>query len=133
MPLSLDRLILRLQRTVGALPSLLVFLSALAVTFAGGLTAGAGAGEAIGAVAFVILILYCVLRPANGTDVFGICSAPGLLSLIPAELFDISRLWIALPVLPISLALLFEQDRRDRRARRGDPGGAVSSAVPPAP
>jgi hypothetical protein len=82
-----------------------------AVAIAVGLAFEDGVSVPVGLCLLVALIAYCVARPAKGTDIFLISAMPSAVSAIVETVADVSRWWIAVPLIPVALLLIAHEDR----------------------
>jgi hypothetical protein len=123
----LSRLLDPLRASVGTLPSRWVVGIAFAIGIAGLALLDGDAALAVELACGAAILLYCLLRPADGLTVFGLAVAPSAVSGVLADGFDIPRWTVALPVALLALVALAAQDRDDRRARAG-----VGAAADPA-
>jgi len=116
------------RQTIGTLPALPLYVCALAVAGLAVLLFDDAISGQLVLVPLALLIVYCALRPSGGWDTFATFAAPSIISNVANWIFDVRRLWVALPVLAFALLMLWQQDRDDRRARR-----LSSAPEPPAP
>ncbi len=68
--------------------------------------------ETVGLVALLaLLVSYCVARRSGGLDVFVIAAFPSAVAAIVADVAGMERWWIAVPLIPVALALLAASQR----------------------
>lgn len=84
-----------------------------------GLLISEAAGESAAFVALAVIVFYCALRPSGRWTVFAISALPVAGSAIAADVLDVSRAAAALPLIPVMLLALANQDREDRARRAG--------------
>lgn len=112
-----DRLLAPGRRTVGTLPSAwVVGVSVTLAVLADAVLPTGPATVALGVCAAVVLV-YCLLRPADGLTVLGLAVFPIAASAILADGFDFPRWPVALPLTVVTVLFLLAQDREDRTQR----------------
>lgn len=131
MPAAIDRLLAPGRRTVGTLPSAWVVGVGVALALLAEAVLPSGPATTVAAVCAAVVLVYCVLRPADGLTVFGLAIFPAAASAILGDGFDVPRWPIALPLAGVMLLFLLAQDREDRAARSA--ADAKPEAPPAAP
>ena len=99
----------------GRLPAAPVVAAMYALAIAAGLAFDDGIAVPVGLCLAAVFIVYCIARPAKGTDIFLMSAFPSAVSSIVVTVADVSRWWIAVPVIPVTLLLIAREDRAAHR------------------
>ncbi|MDO8210845.1 hypothetical protein [Conexibacter sp. CPCC 206217] len=110
---------------VRRLPALPLYCAGIAAVVIAGAIGGTAAAQIAGFVVPVLLVLYALVRTHRRGDVAGAVVMPSCVSSIAITIVPLPQWIVALPLMAISLALLAEVDRDDRRARAQRPGAVA--------
>jgi hypothetical protein len=106
-----------MRTRLGRLPSVPVTIAFYGLAWVAAVSFGDGAAV-VGLVLVVAYGGYCWARPDHRADVWCAFLLPGGASALAADILDVDRLWIALPLLLVSLAWMTSIDVEARKRRR---------------
>lgn len=114
----------------GALPALPFVVLFFVVTGVATLTTDQTTSTVVGVVLVALLLVYCVARPAGGTDLFLYVAAPNAGWQMAKDLFG-APYWVYLALLPIALIGAWNVDHPDEQDETVPPSSDHRDAEPP--